>query len=80
MSNHPCLKWTGLLIIVAFLAGTSDGSARQGSQTSSPPAGQAKPAASPPSPRGRSITLGDVSGFEAKDNIFPHVDYRIYAT
>ena len=72
MPNKSAMKGTGLLVPLTFLRGIPGGfSARQSPPAPPPQATQAKPAAGQrQQPRGRSITLGDVSGLEFKDNVF----------
>jgi alpha-glucosidase len=60
-----------LPIIILGAAALFCGAAAASRQTPPPQAAQAKPPASKPAapPRGRSITLGDITAFEVKDNI-----------
>jgi alpha-glucosidase len=72
MPNKSVMKWTGLLVIFTLFGGIAEGfPARQSPPAPPPQTAKANPAAAErQQPRGRSITLGDVSGFEVKDNVF----------
>jgi len=69
MTHHKRYLVIGLILIGLPLAwAQSSQQAGQGQQA--PPQGPRGAAPRPTPPRGRSITLGDITGFEVKDNIF----------
>jgi len=69
MINQRRVLAIGLTLVAAQLCWTQAGE-QAGQGQAAPPQGQQGAGARQVPPRGRSVTLGDVTDFEAKDNIF----------
>jgi hypothetical protein len=68
MKKMTLLILVGIVLAVGLLISQT---APPPAQTAAGPAPQAKSAARPPAaPRGRTVTLGDLTAFELKDNVF----------